>query len=198
MKALRKIGIHNENIFNWLNYDFLPDSQGFKFEMHNLNILDDVKLDYDAFQSIFEEVIDEIIIKPPFRDEEWGGFCLDTWDFVNDRVDYSLSNKCELTSKYLNMLINSDIEPQYNGYCECLNWKYFLNLIFDCILSNSAPYSLLFFVPKYDFVFYFHHTSSIGFLYKELNECVLEIIERAKKVNFELKYVNDERVIILQ
>ena len=47
---------------------------------------------------------------------------------------------------------------------------------------------------SHEFVFYFHHTGSIGIYYKELNDEMKSILETIKEENLEIKYANDERV----
>lgn len=81
------------------------------------------------------------------------------------------------------------------GLCKSLNWDKFLPIILDCMLSHKAPYSIMIYVPSHDFVFYFHHTGSIGLYYEELNDGVMHIIKIAKHEGFKINNTNDKRVI---
>lgn len=178
--------------FNWLDFDDLPKSKGYKFELYN-----DCEIAIDEFilqfYSLFKKFTTEIQIGQFGVDSKWGDFCIDTWDFENDKYDYTPENKTQSTSNYLKMLIENEIEPEYKGFCECMNWDEFLPIILDCILKHTAPYSLMFYIPSYNIVFYFHHTGSFGVYYKQLNEGVKHIIERSKKGELEIKNWSDSK-----
>ena len=77
-----------------------------------------------------------------------GDFCIDIWDIKNDDYDYSTKGKSEPTAKYLQMLMDNNIEPEYVGICKCLDWNTFLPVILNCILAHTAPYSPMFYVQK--------------------------------------------------
>lgn len=184
------------NAYSWLNFESLPDSKGYKFELYpnsDLNITELVLL----FYSLFKKFIDGLQIGQFGKNAEWGDFCVDTWDLHHNRYDYSPEGKSKSTSAYLNMLIANEIEPDYNGFCKSLNWEKFLPIILDCILSHTASYSVMIYAPNDEFVFYFHHTGSIGVYYKELNNGVMHIIEKAKAEDLEIKNTNDERVLTM-
>ncbi|MCR9155555.1 MAG: hypothetical protein NXI09_15730 [Bacteroidetes bacterium] len=184
------------NAYNWLNFESLPDSLGYKFEI-------DPKLDSSIeellllFYSLFNKFIDELQIGQFGRNAEWGDFCIDTWELHNDKYDYSPEGKSESTSAYLKMLIENDIEPDYSGFCKSLNWDRFLPIVLDCIVSHTAPYSVMIYASNDEFVFYFHHTGSIGVYYKELNDGVMHIIGKARTEGLDISNANDERVLSL-
>ncbi|MFD0863720.1 hypothetical protein ACFQ1M_16010 [Sungkyunkwania multivorans] len=191
MKLLEKTEF---NAYSWLNFESLPDSHGYKFELYpksELNIDGFVIL----FYSIFEKFIDELQIGQFGRNNKWGDFCIDTWDLHNDRCDYSLEGKSKSTSTYLNMLTANEIEPEYTGFCKSLNWNRFLPIILDCIFNHIAPYSIMIYAPNCQLVFYFHHTGSIGVYYSDLNDGVMHVIDKAKIEDLEIKNINDERVL---
>ncbi|HBF19170.1 MAG TPA: hypothetical protein DDW81_03675, partial [Cryomorphaceae bacterium] len=76
----------------------------------------------------------------------------------------------------------------------CENWDKFLYIALHCIMSHNAPYSMMFYEPKNEFVFYFHHSGSLGIYYKELNNGVKSIINKAKEENLEITNTNDDRI----
>ncbi len=191
MRFLEKIEF---NSFGWLDFENLPNSQSYRLELYpetdssiaDLSIL---------FHSLFRRFNDELIVGQFGREAEWGDFCIDTWDVKNDRYDYSPKGKSKSTSTYLNMLYENDIEPDYNGFCKSSNWDKFLPIILDCILNHTATYSVMIYAPNHEFVFYFHHTGSIGLYYKEMNDAITYVLEKAKSEDLEIKNTNDNRVI---
>ena len=67
------------NAYSWLNFESLPDSKGYKFELYpnsDLNITELVLL----FYSLFKKFIDGLQIGQFGKNAEWGDFCVDTWD----------------------------------------------------------------------------------------------------------------------
>ncbi len=180
--------------FDWLDFDYLPDSEGYKFEIYFKDSNDQVSQSILFFYSLFKIFLSDILIKNFGHDAEWGNFCLDTWNIDNDRYDYSPDNKKEPTASYLAMLKDSEIEPEYTGFCECIDWDKFLHVTLHCVMAHAAPYSMMFYVPSYELVFYFHHSGSIGVYYRELNSGVKHIIERVRIENLEIKNGNDENV----
>lgn len=188
-KILEKYDIEKFKGFNWLNFDYLPDSKGSKFELYFDESRDLTSKFILLFYSLFKPFLGEILIQT-FRPEGiWGNFCIDVWDFDSDKYDYSFHNKSEPTSNFLKMLSENEIEPEYSGYCRCLDWDKFLPIILNCIISHKAPYSLMFYIPNQKLVFYFHHTASFGFYYKELSEGVKYIMERIEIENLDIKHV---------
>ncbi len=180
--------------FSWLNFDSLPNSDGYRFELyskHGLGI-DELAL---MFYSLFHDFKDEIRIGQFGINSNWGDYCIDTWDIVNEKYDYTIDNKSLSTSDYLNMLSQNKIEPEYTGFCKCLNWDKFLPITLRCILDHTAPYGLLFYIPRCNLVFYFHHTGSFGVYYKELNDEVRRIVEKAKLEKLEIANSSDDRII---
>ncbi len=192
MKVLKKA---KYKVYDWLNFERLPDSDGYKFEVYPEEDLDTA--DYAIlFYSLFRKYKDKIMIRTFHPEGSWGNFCLDVWDINKDEYDYSPEGKSEPTSNYLQMLIDSEIEPEYNGFCKCLDWDKFLVIILDCIFKHTAIYSLMFYIPKTDVVFYFHHTHSFGVYYRKLNNDVLYILERIKEEGLKIENTNDKRLEI--
>ncbi len=197
MKVIKKYRSINFKGFDWLDFDYLPDSKGYKFEIYFDEPKDLVSESILFFYSLFKNFFTDILIKNFGQDGEWGNFCLDTWDMEHDRYDYSPDNKEEPTASYLAMLQDSEIEPDYTGFCKCTDWDKFLYVTLQCVMRHTAPYSMMFYVPNHEFVFYFHHSGSIGIYYKELNDGVKNVIERIRIENLEIKNTNDENLISL-
>lgn len=160
----------------WVNLDYLPDSNGQKVEIYlqdKEGFLGGLIL---LFYTLFKDLEHDIKI----YNNSWWDFCLDTWDYNDDTYNYELEGKTEESKKYLEMLIKSDIEKEYSGSCMCENWDKFLQIVLGCILNHQAPYSPIFYNEKYNFFFYFHHSGSIGFYYKSENEMIFKILNIAK------------------
>ncbi len=78
--------------FTWLDFDFLPNSDGYKCEIYfeeNGNISDYIM----PFYQLFKPYLDDLLIHTFHPDGQWGNFCIDTWDITNDEYDYSVDNK---------------------------------------------------------------------------------------------------------
>jgi len=196
MKVIEKIvGAHLSG-FEWLNFNYLPDSDGFKFEIYSKkNNADIISHTIYIFFTLFRDVKNDIIVKN-FGEGSWGDFCIDTWDFENNLYDYSPDNKEEPTASYLTMLNNCEISPNYSGFCKCTDWARFLYITLNCIVSRKAPYSMMFYVPNHKFVFYFHHTGSFGVYYKDLDNFIIDLINAIKQENLEIKNSTDKRIIL--
>lgn len=195
MKVVKKYRSDDFQGFDWLNFDYLPDSEGYKFEIYFNESKDLVSQSILFFYSLFASFLNDLLIKIFGQAGEWGNFCLDTWDMDKDSYDYSPDNKEEPTASYLAMLRDSQIEPEYTGFCECTDWDKFLYITLHCVMSHKAPYSMMFYVPNHELVFYFHYSGSLGVYYRKLNVGVRHIIERAKAEDLEIKNTNDENVI---
>lgn len=197
MKIIKKYNKNDFSGYTWLNFDSLSKSDGYKLEVY-LNDSKDIVSDLIViFHELFGKYKSEILVSDFKPDGKWGDFCLDTWDIESEKSDYSPDNKQEPTASYLAMLRDSGIEPIYSGFCKCLDWDKFLNVMLHCVLQHTAPYSMMFYVPDYKFVFYFHHTASLGIYYKELNVEIKHIIKKAQEKNMEIKNFNDDRLISL-
>lgn len=169
-KILKKL--NKDFPLKWVNLDFLPDSSGKKVEIY-LSQKDHLSQELILmFYLLFNYVKDNIEIYNP----SWWDFCMDTWNYAEDKYDYSLDSKTEESRKYLIMLRESDIEIGYSGICNCNDWDKFLSIILDCIMTHQAPYSPIFYDEKNDFFFYFHHSGSMGFYYYSENEIISKIL----------------------
>jgi len=188
MRVLKKNNSENNIVFDWLNFDYLPNSDGFKFEIYFDDKLDDLVAESIlVFYLLFKSSSDNILIKPFGENSKWGDFCLDTWDIENDLYDYSTENKNEPSISYLKMLRENMIEPEYSGYCECNDWDKFLYITLNCVMRHIAPYSMMFYDFRNEFVFYFHHSGSIAIYYKDLNDVVQKILKKATEENMVVK-----------
>jgi len=194
MRVIEKYSDRDFNGFDWLNFDYLPESDGFKFELYFQESEDLVSRSIFYFYLLFKDFIPDIIISTFKPESEWGNFCLDTWDIESDRYDYSPENKQEPTASYLTMLRDSEIESDYSGFCKCFDWDKFLYVTLHCVMQHVAPYSMMFYVPNKEVVFYFHHTGSIGLYYKELNKGVRSIIQKAQEEKMEILNSNNPAV----
>lgn len=176
MKTLDKI-TNQDFPLTWANLNSLTDSKGFKVEIYlnnNDNLVEELIL---MFYTLFQTTKDNVKIYDP----SWWDYCLDTWDPNKDQYNYELEGKSDETKKYLIMLKESSIELGYSGICRCNNWDKFLRVSLNCIVTHRAPYSHIFYHVEKDFFFYFHHTGSIGFYYKERNEAVEKILSFSKE-----------------
>src|ERR1041385_696762 len=103
--------------------------------------------------------------------------------FQNE-YNYELEGKSQETKSYLTLLIDSKVEFDYAGLCICKDWDSLLSVVISCIINHKAPFSPLFYNLEGEFVFYFHHTGSIGLLYKAENDTVREILHNAEKTGY--------------
>ena len=197
MKIIEKYQPKNLINFDWLDFNYLPDSEGFKFEIYFKDSKNLVTQSISFFYVFFYVFLNDILVRTFNPAGKWGNFCLGTWDIHNDRYDYFPDNKDEFTASYLAMLLDNEIEPNYSGFCKCFDWDKFLYVILNCIMEHKAPYSLMFYVPNHEFVFYFHHSGSLGIYYKQLNDAVKSIIQKVKKEGLEIKNTNDKVVALL-
>ncbi|MEO0684278.1 MAG: hypothetical protein AAFY76_04290, partial [Cyanobacteria bacterium J06649_11] len=141
----------------------------------------------ELFEVLFSEVKDQIIIGQSKVGEEWGGFCMDTWDMNRQENNYDFSKLSSVTIDYLNLLLDSRIEFDYRGFCRCHDWEHFLRVILGAIISHKAPYSPIFYNISSDYIFYFHHTFSIGLFYRKQNDAVETILKQQKRNGYTLK-----------
>ena len=195
MKIIEKFNSEFEP-FEWLNFDYLPDSAGYKFELYpkeETSISEIMML----FYSLFKSFLPDFVIGQPIPMASWGDFCIDTWDVNKDNYDYSIENKSEETADYLKMLVGNEINPEYTGLCFCHKWDVFLPIVLKCILSHKAPYSIMLYSPTNSFVLYFHHTGSFGVYYEEFNEAIKNVLSRIDTERCVLKNYTDDRIKML-
>jgi hypothetical protein len=164
--------------FSWVDYDYYPNSHGFKVELHCKKDEGYVSSMLTLFYRLFGEESSDIVIGQPFPGVEWGQFCIDTWNFDSDSPNYDFENKSAETVRYLNFLLESRIEFNYQGLCGCNDWRAMLLVVLECIISHKAPYSLLFYNLEGEYFFYFHHSFSIGLYYKEKNQSIADLFDR--------------------
>lgn len=176
MKILKQI---QENKFpiKWANLDYLPNSEAKRVEIYLTDQVKPVEGLLLMFQSLFKNLEDKILI----YEKLWWDFCLDTWNPITDQYDYGLNGKSEETKDYLLMLKRAEIPLDYSGSCECFDWNSYLSVILKCIISHRAPYSPILYNEENGFLFYFHHSGSIGIYYRDNNAIITNIIEKAEK-----------------
>ncbi len=182
VKILEKIN-EQKLPFEWLDLEYLPNSFCMRKEIYlkdKTNLLENLAM---LFYALFRKFRDQFII----ANGQWGDFCLDTWYPNTNEYNYELEGKSQETKDYLKLLIDSKIEVNYSGLCICKNWDSFLSATLLCIINHKAPFSPLFFNLEEEFVFYFHHTGSIGLLYKAENETVKEILSNARRNSYLVK-----------
>jgi hypothetical protein len=179
MKILEKIHDHRLP-FEWLDLGFLPNSSGIRKEIYLKTEIDPKEYLAVLFYFLFGKFKDKLIIANRY----WGDFCLDIWNPKTNECNYELDGKSEETTSYLKMLIESEIAFDYSGLCICKNWDHFLSVILSCVINHRAPFSPMFYNLKEEFVFYFHHTASIGLLYKAENETMKEILRKAEESDY--------------
>jgi len=175
----------------WLDRSHLSNSDGFKLELYP-TIEIQVSEYLGLFNSLFSNFYDQIIIGHLGEEPSWGDFCLDTWDFKNDSSNFSLEGKSPSSALYLQLLINSEIEFDYSGFCACKNWGDFLPIITQCIVEHNALYSPVFIIPEDDIAFYMHHTLSFGIYFTEENSTLKAILEKASQNSLIIKNSNYE------
>lgn len=183
MMIITKNSDHNFP-FNWVNLDYYPDSNAKRIEIYLKNEDDDI---VDKLKSLFYNLFDEVLISLLVFNNSWWNFCIETWDYQKDRYDYSLVGKSGITKEYLEILFDSNIEFDYSGCCMCFNWDRFILIILKCVCSQQAPYSPIFFDKNSEFFFYFHHSGSIGFYYKDTNEFIDRMLCKAKN-DYDVKF----------
>jgi len=158
--------------FEWANIDSYRDSKAYRKEIYlkkQDRIIDDL---ISLFYYLFGNHVSNIVV----FDKSWWDYCLDTWNFEKDEYDYSLEDKSIETQDYLSLLIESQIQSNYSGCCSCSNWKKFLKITLNCLMSHKAPYSPIFCDKKNDYFFYFHESGSIGIYYKDEKNLAIEQI----------------------
>ena len=183
--------------FSWLDFDTFNESDGFGFLLYFPEEKGAQNEDLaKAFRCLLKPLLNELIISFMGLLEDgaygrWGHFCIEIWDIHNDAYNYEPEGKSKETARYLTMLKECNIEPQYNGLCECNDWGNFLPIILDCVMSCKAPYSLYFYCPSRQFMVSFHHSKSIDIYYKEFNPAIKDILKRAGEVGLDVHNWDD-------
>lgn len=171
IKSLSQIEIP----LSWANLTSYPQSKAFRKEVYThaeSNVVEELGM---LFHQLFGPLKDRINIYA----SSWWDVCLDIWDAQKDAYDYSPEGKSPETAAYLTMLAYSCIPTGYSGCVQCLHWDELLTVLLRCVVNHAAPYSPLFYSEADQLFFYFHHTGSIGFYYKNESEVVKGILERA-------------------
>jgi hypothetical protein len=190
MNALKKI---NFSPFPWLNLEYLPDSQGQKFEL-NAQVNSSSAEFIAAISSIFQPYSSTFIIGHQGEPGIWGDFCIDTWDFKNNVQNFQIKGKSPETQRYLQFLEENGVEPEYFGCCICKSWDIFIPIVWECVKSHNAPYSPIFYNLEHEYMFYIHHSFSVGVYYLQLNNGILEILSRSAFEKMEITNSTDPRV----
>ena len=202
MKTIYKSAITSKEFYDrseWIDYDnirascfvflvFLPEWK--TIIKQNL-----IETAHTLFTPFLENIVTSLV-EPHFNALEggWGDFCMDTWNIHEDTYDYALEGKSIASAKYLQMLQDSKIEVNYDGLGYCKDWDPFWDCILDCIVSHDAPLSNFHFHDlNHQFYFYFHHTKSIGLVYKEFNDAIKYVLQQSKTANLEIWDWNDEK-----
>lgn len=179
--------------FDWVDIDQLADSKGEYMEIYS-----DDQEGLESFRNLFFELFqsftDQLTIGHLGRETRWGDFCIDTWNIHTDSFDYSVEGKDKNSAKYLHLLNESDIEPEYAGYCGCRDWSNLLKVLLPCVISGIAPYSPLIYSFEHQFMFYFHHSLSIGLRYLEYNFALDGILKKSLLMGNRIEKVSQERV----
>lgn len=183
MRVVEKYNSSSLQGFQWLNFESLPESDGYKAEIFFNDYDGTVASMMSHFYYFFSKYKDDILINQ-FGNYDWGDYCLD---------DFSESSNTSV-GKYLGMLSENEIEYEYKGFVKCLNWNRFLNITLENVVNCSALYGMIFYVINQQFAFYFHYSGSIGLYYKELNSAIKQIIMKANKERFRVANYNDERI----
>jgi len=169
----------NELPFEWLDLTGLRSSNSLRKEIY----LDDKGNPAEElkrfFFSCFGNLKEDIVIS----NSRWGYFCLDIWNINDDTYDFSAENSSHETNQYLKMLLDSGIDTEYEGLCICNDWENFLSIVLPAIVNHIAPYSPYFLNKKNEYMFYFHHTNSIGIYYKSENKAIQDIFKKASALN---------------
>ncbi len=183
---LIKCQLENKLQYNWIDYDFLPNSKGNRIELY-FDDGEELSEYVQMFYYVFGHVMDDIKIGMHGLNGNWWDYCIDVWDFENDKFNYSSDNMTESSRRYIDFLKSNCIESNYTGLCKCNNWNAFLPITFNCILDHSAPYSHMYAVEQSDMLFYFHHSGSFEIYYKSQNKAVDRITEVALSEGFRIE-----------
>lgn len=167
--------------FNWENKEFLPHSDANRLEVYLTDpSIDNLKI---MFYHLFGSKKEQLLI----YDTSWGDFTLDTWNPNDDTYNYSNSDKSTQTIAYLNMLKISGVEYDYKGICKSSDWDNYLDITLKCILSHVAPFGHKIYNKEAEYFFYFHHTYSIGYYYKNQNTTVNRILDKLNSDEYEVR-----------
>lgn len=182
MPVLEKINYHFENTI-WVDStrNSLPFKDGYKLEIFHQDSKDGIQDLVKMFTDLFAFGKNNLIIGKFPLDTQWGAFCIDSYNIGTNEINYDFISSSNETIAYLNMLLESGINFDYMGVCKCNDWSFFLDVILRCIILHIAPYSPCIYNIRDKYFFYFHHTISIGVLYKERSEAIEEIIAISQK-----------------
>lgn len=139
------------NEYKWLSYDYLPDSNGDKFELVFDNSENAIDQSILSFYFLIKDYLKEIIVGPFNPESCWGNYCITNWNIETDTFCYSSHDQKDSSLRYHKMLKENNIEPSYIGFGKCLDWDSFLLITLDCLMDHSAPYSFMFYIPKHKY-----------------------------------------------
>ncbi len=175
MKVLDK-RVESRIPFDWLNLEDMASSSCFRVEIY----LPDGVNPNEHLKAMFYQLFTNFKYDLVVANGRWGDFCLDIWNPETDEYDYALDDKEAETRSYLEMLLQSNIEFDYEGLCVCKDWDSFLDAVIPCVTNHLAPFSPMLYNVDEQFVFYFHHTGSIGLLYRNQTKTIDDICACAK------------------
>lgn len=169
--------------FEWIDFERLRNSQSFRLEIYLNEDVEDYQIGLEElFVTLFSQHKKSLNIYY----DNWGDFAYEDLD-PDDLASFANEGTPFVPFGYTEVLEDSKIEKTYVGSCECLDWDSFIKLEIKYVVKWRAMYGHYFFSPDCEFFFYFHHTGSIGFYYKEENSQVREILSKAK-AQYRLSY----------
>ena len=140
---------------------------------------------------LFKDDIQSLIIGPCAIGVPWNDFA----DIVEDmdnfviptRLDSEYDNEFEV--EFMKMMVENNIEYDYTGYCDVLNWNHLLELLLAVVINVNGTDSLKFYNSDGSYCFYPHPTYSVGIYYKEMNEKIERIIRNATRIGADVVYI---------
>lgn len=88
------------------------------------------------------------------------------------------------------MMASNNIEFDYNGFCEILDWNRFLDLHLDIVINVAGSDSLKFYNAKDQYCFYAHHSFSVGIYFKEMNESLKNVLKKSSEEGAKIEFIN--------
>lgn len=187
--------------FDWLDFRPLSNSKASRFQIYFPGEDEEYSIDSSIdrmiwlFQRLFHNYSNSIVVTSFLPEGEWGSYCLETFE-IDDlgfgTTNYSREWKNQDVKEYMLLLRENNILPTYVGACYCEDWDKFLRITLNCVMTHVAPYGFMFYSLQYEFVFYFHHTESVGLYYKTLNDAIIEILKTCQENNLGILWLRLE------